>query len=197
MRVRFGRIIMIKTDLDQFKRDLETFQKNDTAISEKDKKGKYRKAYQSLRHKLQEEVNSLSTYILTFGRFLPEDGKYQELFCSNVSEFLKQERQLNGSNSFLERSHVAIYQHYDILEFIKIIYDLEGQTQDLYRPYWNHLCYMDGSGQVRNKLIPGYTWNDENKIWEAERGNEFVCLLCPPSYLYTDAEPAQQHAAQA
>ena len=172
-------------EYDKMLKNLDILRKNRENVPESVLRSKYKAAYMGLRKEIENEANFFIDKWGKWGRnFLKGDEAIANDYVRKINEFLRQDRKKNGEKSLGRRMHLALYEHYDIDEFMNVCADMHEQTEYLYRPYWDSKCRII-DGHIYNDII-GYWWEEESGCWIRQQKDgsfSFTIMIPAPDNL--------------
>lgn len=160
---------------------LERKRKNDEILSEEDKKGKYRKAYDGLVKQIKDTALSVSINFLMSGyHFAPEDDEEHQKMNNDVIKLIRSEPYFG----IIQNAIKTVAQTYNINDGLcKLIPIYNKIVYEIYKPYWLSKCVpCNVPGYSHFNTIVGMWYDTKSKVWSSEtEGRVSIGLFLPPT----------------
>lgn len=147
--------------IESTKQLLEKKKKNDGAISEEDKKGRYKKTYSALVNDCRRNVTDLYVSQLILGfQFCKDDAEKKKEFQQAAKKVIEKNEKIicKAANAAVESC--------DIYADVEAMDPVHAEVENLYMDYWQSKCQpTTAPGYSHYNLITGMWFHEEMKQW--------------------------------
>lgn len=164
---------------------LEILRKNDEVLTQEEKNGRYKKAYNALIQEIKDIIfNCIHTISVMNWDYLPEDEKEKEETIKKAHQLID-ERLFNNKDAADDFYYVVFNSYSEDLTYRKAELLIGNLEMELYYPYWQKMCkkikstdfvwmYPQNNYNVEYKffnLLNSSFWHPEYHLWVGNQGD--------------------------